>query len=333
MDAAAAIAGWDRLKSEKAPVVMAQTAATAVLWEMPNRDHIPMVIGGGSSIDAVFPKEPSYLFAVTPALLQLFNSWVKVVANDWAAKGGKGSPKIGFDLVSIGTMPQMFAKNIKMLMEEKGWQYVITRSSIAAADATTQVLQMKNFGCDYAYLYDSETVLIVWMRELDRQNFRPKVTGTSALASEETWRALGPLVVGATMPQFSVQYTETDVAGVKLLHELNAKWHPEVKSRPSHYCRGFAELLVVAEGVDRAVKKAGYEKLTGGDVQQAFETIKDYDPLSMGMGYTWTPTDHQGLHGCRWYQWTKEGTLVPLTGWDVFPPLSPEQRTDAWWMQ
>jgi hypothetical protein len=92
-------------------------------------------------------------------------------------------------------------------------------------------------------------------------------------------------------------------------------------------------LLVVAEGVDRAVKKAGYEKLTGGDVQQAFETIKDYDPLSMGMGYTWTPTDHQGLHGCRWYQWTKEGTLVPLTGWDVFPPLSPEQRTDAWWMQ
>jgi len=46
MDAALALAGWDRIKSEGATVVMAQTAATALLWELPNRDGIPMVIGG-----------------------------------------------------------------------------------------------------------------------------------------------------------------------------------------------------------------------------------------------------------------------------------------------
>jgi len=333
MDAAAAFAGWDRFRSEGAPVVMAQTAATAALWEMPNRDFIPMVVGGGASVDAVFPKEPSYLFAVTPVLLRLFNSWVNVVADDWAASGKPGSPKVGYDFASIGTMPTMFTKNVKMLMDERGWEYVITRSSIAAADATTQVLQMKNLGCDYVYLYNTETTIIVFVRELDRQNFSPKITGTSALASEETWRAVGDLVVGASMPQFSVQWTETDVPGVKLLHELNQKWHPNVKSRSSHYCRGFAELLVVAKGLEMAVENVGYENLTGDAVKQSLETIKDYDPMEMGMGYTWTPTDHQGLHGCRWYQWTKDGLLTPITDWDILPPIPEGQRTDAYWMQ
>jgi len=332
MDAAVAFAGWDRFRSEGAPVVMAQTAATAALWEMPNRDFIPMVVGGGASVDAVFPKEPSYLFAVTPVLLQLFNSWVKVVADDWAASGKTGSPKIGYDFASIGTMPKMFTKNVDMLMEERGWEYLITRSSIVAADATTQVLQMKNLGCDYVYLYNTEHTIIVFVRELERQNLSPKITGTSALASEETWKAVGDLVVGASMPQFSAQWTETDVPGVKLLHDLNAKWHPDVKNRPSHYCRGFAELLVVAKGLETAVENVGYENMTGDVVRQALETIKDYDPMDMGMGYTWTPTDHQGLHGCKWYQWTKDGVLTPMTDWDVFPTLPEDQRTDAYWM-
>ena len=333
MESAAAISGWDRIKSEGAPVVFGQTAGLAMLWEFPNRDHIPMIIGGGPNVDIAFPTGPAYVFQVTPVLVKLFDSWVKVVEKDWAAKGGQGSPKIGFDFVSMGTMPQMFTKNVNMLMEERGWGYVITRSSFAAADATTQILQMKNFGCDYVYLYNSENTIIVFVREMDRQNFRPKITGTSALASEETWRAVGDLVVGASMPQFSIQWTETDIPSVKLLHDLNAKWHQDVKSRPSHYCRGFTELLVVARGLEMTVENVGYENITGDAVRQALETIKDYDPMDMGMGYTWTPTDHQGLHGCKWYQWAKDGVLIPITDWDVFPPMPEEQRTDAYWLK
>lgn len=111
-------------------------------------------------------------------------------------------------MVSLGTMPKMFKKKNSMLMKEKGWQYIMTQTSIAPADVTTQVLQMKNFGCDYVYLYNSETAIIVWIRELERQNYHPMLAGTSALASDEMWRAVGKSVVGAVMPQFSVQWTE-----------------------------------------------------------------------------------------------------------------------------
>jgi ABC-type branched-subunit amino acid transport system substrate-binding protein len=227
----------------------------------------------------------------------------------------------------------MFSKNIKMLMDGKGWEYIISRSSIAIADATTQVLQMKQLGCNYVYLYNSESAIIAFVKEFDRQGFFPKITGSSAIASDETWRAVGDLVVGSTMPQFSVQWTETDIPGVKLLHDLNAKWYPAVESRSSHYCRGFTEMLVVAEALDRAIEKVGYENLNGDAVQQAMETIRDYDPMSMGIGYTWTPTDHQGLSGCRWYERAKDGTLIPITDWDILPTLPEGQRTDAFWLQ
>jgi hypothetical protein len=312
---------------------MAQTAATALLWELPNRDSIPMVIGGATGVEYLFPTERNFLFGVTPVLHKLYDSWVKVVADDWAASGGAGMPKVGFDLPSIGTAPKFLTKNINMLMVDLGWEFIISRSSIAIADATTQVLQMKELGCDYVYLYNSENAIIVFIKEFDRQGFSPKITGSSAIASDETWSALGELVVGSTMPQFSVQWTETEIPGVKLLHELNAKWYSEAENRSSHYCRGFTEMLVVIEALDRAIKEEGYENLSGDAVQAAMETIRDYDPMRMGMGYTWTPTDHQGLSGCRWYERAADGTLVPVTDWVILPILPEDQRNDAFWLQ
>jgi len=168
---------------------------------------------------------------------------------------------------------------------------------------------------------------------LERQNFHPLIFGGSALASKELWNALGEVVVGSTLFQIVAQWTEKDVPGVKLMHELNERWHPEVTWRPGHYSRGFADFLAIAEGLRRAVDQAGYENLDGDAMKQALESIRNYDPMEMGIGYTWTPTDHQGLNGVKWYSWTKEGTLVPVSDWDIWEPPIEEQRTDAWWLK
>jgi len=52
----------------------------------------------------------------------------------------------------------------------------------------------------------------------------------------------------------------------------------------------------------------------------------------MGMGYTWTPTDHQGLPGCRWYTWKEDGNVEAISDWYIFESLPEEQRSDSWWM-
>jgi len=118
---------------------------------------------------------------------------------------------------------------------------------------------------------------------------------------------------------------------VKLCHDLNAEWHPTETWRPVHYIRGFHDMLVIAEALERAGKKVGYENLTGDAMKDAMETIKDFEPMDYGIGFTWTPTDHQGIHGIRWSKWLAGGSTEPVGGWDVFDPLPDEQRTLSWW--
>jgi hypothetical protein len=117
-----------------------------------------------------------------------------------------------------------------------------------------------------------------------------------------------------------------------MLRELNTKWHPEVKMRSGHYCRSFFNTMAMAEALNRAIQNVGYQNLSGDAMKQAIESLKNYDPGELGIGYTWTPTDHQGVHGCRWYSWTKEGLMTPASEWFEFAPLPEEQRTTAWWL-
>jgi len=82
----------------------------------------------------------------------------------------------------------------------------------------------------------------------------------------------------------------------------------------------------------RALNDVGYENINGETTHKAMETLRDYDPLETGLGYTYTPTDHQGLHGLKWYIWTEEGTReVTADDWYIVPSLPKEQQRDAWW--
>jgi branched-chain amino acid transport system substrate-binding protein len=311
LDSTLATSGWGRLKSDGAAVVLSSTGGAAtVLHELPNKDRISFVTWTGT-MEQLFPKEPSFYFGCTPATIGQFESAFKVMQKEWTDEGKSGTPKIGLDFISVGNYPKIWNKAAQMAASELGWETLATFTSIAPVDVTTQVLQMKEFGADFMFIASTEQATIAWFKDMERQNFSPVVYGGSGLASTELWNALGETVAGATAWQVVAQWIETDVPGVKLMHELNERWHPDVI----------------------AVDQAGYENLDGDAVRVALETINDYDPMQMGIGYTWTPTDHQGLHGCKWYRWTTDGTLEPVTDWDIWEPLPEEQRTDSWWLK
>ena len=219
-----------------------------------------------------------------------------------------------------------------MEMEKRGWEYTITRTSLAAADVSTQCLEMRNLDCDYIYLLATEHVTIVWLKELDRQNFHPVVFGSSNIGSPETWRATGELCVGTLGYNFSPGWPDTDLPLVSLAHELNAKWHPDVTMRTSHYIKGFANMLVAAEALERTIEKVGYDNLNGASMKETMEAIRDFDP-GIGIGYTWTPNDHRGVRGLRFFKRMPDGSLKSETGWITCETLPEEQRTDAFWIQ
>jgi branched-chain amino acid transport system substrate-binding protein len=332
MDNSLVISGWDRAKSEEAPIVISQMGTlVASIGAKSDQDHIPVITLGGT-MDQYFPKELSYYFALTPQFAGIYDSVCQMVEKDWAKRGENRPPKVGFDIISLGTYPQMMGKAARMYTEKRGWKHNITLTPATPADVTTQVLQMKEFGADYIYLNATDAMNIAWLKSLDRQNFHPGIYGTSSLGSEEIWNAVGDLAVGTTSFQYIPQWTDPDIPFISLVRELNAKWYPDITSRTGQYLAGFACILVMAESMERAIEKVGYENLSGDAMQEAMETIRDFDP-GIGIGYTWTPTDHQGLHGHKWYQRQQDSTIIPASDWIIFDPLPDEQRTLAWWLK
>jgi branched-chain amino acid transport system substrate-binding protein len=333
-DATLAMSGWDRLKNANVPVVMGFMAgAVPILHQASDVDHIPMVVSL-LTIDRLFPNEnePSYQFATASSTASIPDYYIYTIEKEWRTEEKGRPPKVGFDSVNIGASPAVIKKKARMECEKRGWEYIVTTTSGAPTDATTQVLQMMNFGVDYIYQMPTEQQAIVWQKELSRAKFHPRFYGVGTVGSSEIWNAVGEECIGVNSAEQLSTWWDTDVPGIKLLHELNAKWHPDVKSCPVHYIKGFSAQLMVAETLRRALNDVGYENINGEAVHEAMETLRDYDPLETGVGYTYTSTDHQGLHKIKWYAWTKDGTKVATSKeWYIPPPLPEEQQRDAWW--
>ena len=334
MDHALMRDGWSELKEEGAVLIISTLAGQlAFLQEACQTDRIPTVCGGGS-FDQNFPKEPSYLFSSAPTRADSsVRPFCDCIEKDWAEKGEYGNPRIGFAFVTFGNIAKMFGKAAKMYTEERGWEYVLTPTSLVPKDVSSQVLKMEEFECDYVLIQGTSDHGIAFLKEFDRQDFHPGIFGpTSAIGTRETWNAVGERLVGAICWHQCVIWEETDVPLVALVHELNARWHPKVTERHYAYLRAFSDFLVLSEALERAINEAGYENLDGEAMKEAMETIRDFDP-GLGTGYTWTTTDHQGIQGNRWYRWIEDGTLESIGGWSVREdPPTEEQKTDAWWL-
>ena len=334
LESASVIPGWDRLESEGVPIILSVVmGALPLVPELSQKSQLSLLTSSPNDMGLVFPTEPCYVFGTFPVPVVSYDVVCDLIEKDWAKNGETRPPKIGFDILSMGNFPKLFGKAARLYSEKRGWEHLVVNTSLRPADVTTQVLQMKQFGADYVYLFNTDNALIAWIKEFDRQNFHPVIYGLSSAGSKEMRNVLGHLSDGVRFYAIGVLWENTDEPITDLVHELNAEWHPEVTYRMPQYMRGFASTLVVAEALKKAVENVGYENLDSETMKEAMETINDFRPAGMRTGYTWTPTDHQGLHAARWYEWSAEGIHEPITDWITFPPLPPEQRIQDWWMQ
>jgi hypothetical protein len=283
---------------------------------------------------ASFPAadKPSYLFYACPHWPGRIESFFNTVEKDWKARGKSGAPVIGFNSLSIGTLPKLYHRALELSSKKRGWKYVDTYSPAVPTDSSTEVLKMKNAGVDYILIMTTETGSILPIKEMKRQNYSPTgIYGISTMGTPGFFSALGESAVGVRSMSYSSIWSDTDVEGIKLIHDLNAKWHPEVKHMPYHYITAFAYALAMKEALTRAINKVGFEKLDGEAIRQAMETLNNHQAMGLVPGWTWTTTDHQGIPYLKWYEWKADGSQKPVTDWDPVFVFTPEQRTDEYW--
>jgi branched-chain amino acid transport system substrate-binding protein len=284
------------------------TGDTLALKDFVNQEKIPYV-SASFAADLTDPKKTPYNFFVAPSYSDQLRAWLTWVKSDWKEKGR--NPKVAFFYGdnAYGKAPieagRRFCKEngIDLVDEE------ILPGNFQ--DATSQLLNMKAKGADYAYINVTTTGVSLLLKGAKALGLATKFGSNPYGFSEALPLVARDTAEGVTGVVPHVPFG-TNVPGMKRLEDFHKANHPN-DTHDAMYVRGWATFLVWAEGLKRA-DKAG--QLNGPGVKAALETLKDFDLGGLTNPVTYTADDHRAMTRTPIFQ-IQKGKLVKIAEYDM----------------
>ncbi|RLB33733.1 MAG: hypothetical protein DRH12_18075, partial [Deltaproteobacteria bacterium] len=278
----------------------------------------------------VVPSEGGYTFSVGPFYTDQVKIWPKWIADNW--KDTTRRPKISHVFLDASAG---WSTNKALKMACKKYNCVMGPElpiSVTSSDYTSEIMILKKAKVDALYSLQISATAIAFMKDADRFGLDVPHCMETGLFMRPVIEALGKVAEKGNVYTTSWYYTwwEVDKPGIKLAHELNKKWHPEVPWQSGIYWLGWAQASIAAEAIGRAIDAVGYENLSGEAIRDhGFHNIKNFDngimpPVIYG------PNKHWGSDQTRVLKWTKDGE-VAVSEWFKIPPRSPEENTIKFW--
>jgi branched-chain amino acid transport system substrate-binding protein len=304
-----AVSAYKRMKEEQVVLINGWgTGDTLALKGFINEDKIPYFSGSFAG-DLTDPAKTPYNFFVAPSYSDQMRAWLSWVKEDWKDK--TRGPKVAFFYGdnAYGKAPmeagRRFAKEtgIEVVDEE------ILPGNFQ--DATSQLLNMKQKGADYAYINVTTTGVSLVLKGAKALGLATKFGSNPYGFSEQLPLVAKETAEGVTGVMPHVPYG-TAVPGMKALLDYHQANHP-TDSHDAMYVRGWASATVWVEALRRA-DKAG--KLTGEGVRAALETFKDFDLGGLTSPVTWTAKDHRPSTRTTVFQ-VQGGKLVKVKEYDM----------------
>ncbi len=310
-----AVAAYKRLVTDEKVVMINGwgTGDTLALKDFVNRDKVPYFSASFAG-DLTDPQKTGYNFFVGPSYSDQLRAWLSWVKADWKEKGR--NPKVAFFYGdnAYGKAPieagRRFCKEngIDLVDEE------ILPGNFQ--DATSQLLNMKQKGADYAYINVTTTGVSLILKGAKALGLATQFGSNPYGFSEQLPQVAKETAEGVTGVMPHVPFGEA-VPAMKTIVDFHKANHPN-DTHDALYVRGWAYVLVWSEALKRA-DKAG--KLTGEGVKAAVETLKDFHVGGLCNDVTYSPTDHRPTTRTAIYQ-VKAGKLVKIAEYDM--PRKPE---------
>ena len=304
-----AIAAYKKFVSEDRVVAMLGwgTGDTEAMAPMITKDKIPYLSASYSAhlIDAT--KFPYNFIGATSYSTQarVACQFIKLDWKKWAER----PPRVCFMYSETGfgrsPIADGKAEAAKLGIKVVNDQIV----DLQATEATSQLRQVQQEGADYIILQANINSSAVVTKELRARALETKLICLN-WAIDEIWLEMvgeaGEGVFGC-IPY--ALWSDTDLPGVRLMHQVSKTYHPQVKKRNSRYVQGFAAAMLMEE----ALKLAGVNP-TGKKIKDAFETFRNLDTGGILPPVTYTATSHEPCNSLRIYQ-VQKGKLVPITNY------------------
>ena len=310
-----AVATYKRLVGDEKVIMINGwgTGDTLALKDFINAEKIPYFSGSFAG-DLTDPSKTPYNFFVAPSYSDQMRAWLSWVKADWKDKSR--NPKVAFFYGdnAYGKAPMEAGRRF---CKENGIDLVDEEILPGGLqDATSQLLNMKQKGADYAYINVTTTGVSIVLKDAKKLGLTTKFGSNPYGFSEQLPAVAKETAEGVTGVVPHVPFGE-NVPGMKALVDFHKKNHPN-DTHDALYVRGWASATVWLEGLRRA-DKAG--KLTGEGVKAALETLKDFDLGGLTAPVTYTPTDHRPSTKTPIYQ-IQGGKLVKVAEYDM--PRKPE---------
>jgi branched-chain amino acid transport system substrate-binding protein len=284
------------------------TGDTLALRDFVNKDKVPYISGSFAG-DLTDPTKTPYNFFVAPSYSDQIRAWLSWVKEDWKDKSRNPRMAFFYGDNPYGKAPieagRRYCKEIGIdLVDEE-----ILPGNFQ--DATSQLLNMKQKGADYAYINVTTTGVSLVLKGARALGLTTKFGSNPWGFSEQLPAVAKEAAEGVTGVMAHLPFGE-NVPGMKALIDYHKANHPN-DTHDAMYVRGWTAATVWIEALRRA-DKAG--KLTGEGVKAAIETFKDFDLGGLASPVTWTPTDHRPSTRTAIYQ-VQGGKLVKVKEYDM----------------
>jgi len=157
--------------------------------------------------------------------------------------------------------------------------------SLRAIDATSQLLHMKKFDPDFAWIGGTTPSTAVIIKDAAKHGLRTKFMINCWGFDENLPRLAGKAAEGRAFGMLPVAPFGANVPGMKAVVASAGG-----KTYTLHYVKAWISMMVMVEGLKRA-KAAG--KLNGPGLKAALETLKDFKTDGLCAPITYTATDHR----------------------------------------
>ncbi len=274
------------------------TGDTEALVQFVAKDKIP-TFSASYSAHLTDPGKAPYNFFVAADYSTMMRAGLKYLKDNFK---GKGAPKVAFIYPNhpYGLSPIAAGKEYA---KELGFEIVAEENvDLKAMDATTQLLSVQKANPDFAWIGGTTASAAVVLKDAKKLGLKTQFFSNIWGLDENLIKLAGEGAEGAIGLQASAGYDDAG-PGCELIRKLTNGEH-----QMTHYLRGFASMLVMAEAIKRAAAKGA---LTGESIKAAAETLKDFDPMGLTPPITYTPTDHRPNMAAVLFQ-VKGGKLVKL---------------------
>jgi branched-chain amino acid transport system substrate-binding protein len=165
--------------------------------------------------------------------------------------------------------------------------------ALNATDATSQLLQMKEFDPQYAWIGGTVSSTAVIIKDAVKLGLNTKFLINTWGIDENLIKVAGEAAEGRAFGFIVVRPFGYDVPMTK-----NIKTVTGDKEYSLQFNKSWTSMMVMWEGLKKA-KAAG--ALTGPGLKAALETLKDFDTGGLTPPLTYTPEDHRATTTCGLY--------------------------------